>query len=457
MFRLWFALYAPGGETSASSHGLFAETLAREEIEATFTVEPARGPGVLFFTRFDSTLLDLVRTASRDGKDRVIAVALSKQDLSDERWTWRLLEAGASDVTTWTNPAGAACHIAARFRRWSVVDEIVDSPLIKDNLVGRSREWIATLRAIVEAARFTDAPVLILGESGTGKELAARVVHTLDPRPEKGELVVLDCTTIVPELSGSEFFGHERGAFTGAAGPRDGAFALADRGTLFLDEVGELPLKLQSQLLRVVQEHTFKRVGGNSWQRTEFRLVCATNRDLADEVANGGFRRDLYYRLASTVIRLPPLSERQEDIMPLVRHFMRNFDVDGHAPELDAELREFLLHREYPGNVRDLKQAVGRVMHRHAGVGLVTVADLPQEERPCHHALRDWRDGLFESAVRRAVTLGAHLKDIGKAAEEIAVRVAVNDEDGNLQRAAERLGVTDRALQLRRSARRLAD
>jgi transcriptional regulator with GAF, ATPase, and Fis domain len=174
----------------------------------------------------------------------------------------------------------------------------VNSPLVRNNLIGQSLAWNSVLRQIIEVARFTDASVLIMGESGTGKELVARLIHTLNPHTKKRDLVVVDCTTIVPDLSGSEFFGHERGAFTGALAPRDGAFALADGGTLFLDEVGELPLGLQAQLLRVVQERTYKRVGDNTWQRTDFRLVCATNREPLQEVQQGRFRCDLYYRLS---------------------------------------------------------------------------------------------------------------------------------------------------------------
>ena len=133
------------------------------------------------------------------------------------------------------------------------------------------------------------------------------MIHRLDSRLEKRELVIVDCTTIVPELSGSEFFGHERGAFTSAIAAREGAFALADRGTLFLDEVGELPIGLQAELLRVVQERTYKRVGSNAWKNTSFRLVCATNRDLLQEQAHGRFRRDFYYRIAAWTCRLPAL------------------------------------------------------------------------------------------------------------------------------------------------------
>src|SRR5205085_578959 len=197
---------------------------------------------------------------------------------------------------------------------------------------------------VIEIALFSDGSVLLLGESGTGKELLARLVHTLDPRPDKGELVVLDCTTVVPELAGSEFFGHERGAFTGAAASRDGAFALADRGTLFLDEVGELPLALQAQLLRVVQERTYKRVGSNVWKQTNFRLICATHRDLRQDVAAGRFRGDFYHRIASRVCRIPALRERRDDILPLTEHFLRELGGDA-EPGFDPGVGELLAQR----------------------------------------------------------------------------------------------------------------
>jgi transcriptional regulator with GAF, ATPase, and Fis domain len=315
--------------------------------------------------------------------------------------------------------------------------------------------WKSVLHQVVEIARFTDASVLITGESGTGKELMARLIHTLDPQPNKRDLVVLDCTTIVPELSGSEFFGHERGAFTGAIAPRDGAFALADGGTLFLDEVGELPLGLQAQLLRVVQERTYKRVGGNTWHRTNFRLVCATNKDLLQAVTQRAFRSDLYYRIAGTICHLPPLRNRAEDTLRLVRHFMQQIRSGEELPELDGPVRDYLLKREYPGNVRDLKQVVSRFMYRHVGPGPITVGDIPEEERPAVEFGFDWCGESFECAIRRALALGVGLKDLSRALTETAIRIAVEDEEGNLQRAARRLGVTDRTLQIRRAARRV--
>ena len=194
--------------------------------------------------------------------------------------------------------------------------------------------WRSALRDIVEVGYFSDVDVLISGESGTGKELAAQLIHTLDQRPGKQDLVVVDCTTIVPSLSGSELFGHERGAFTGAVAAREGAFALADGGTLLLDEVGELPQELQAELLRVVQEGTYKRVGSNRWQKTRFRLVCATNRDLEADCEAGTFRSDLFFRLAAARIRMPALRERAEDVACLAEHFLAAWD--GEAPPLSS-------------------------------------------------------------------------------------------------------------------------
>jgi transcriptional regulator with GAF, ATPase, and Fis domain len=315
--------------------------------------------------------------------------------------------------------------------------------------------WISLLRQVVEAACFTDASILLTGETGTGKELVAHLIHALSPQRNKRELVLVDCTTIVPELSGSELFGHERGAFTGAVVARDGAFALANGGTLFLDEVGELAPGLQSQLLRVAQEHTFKRVGSNTWHTTDFRLVCATNRDLLHEEAQGRFRRDLYYRIASWTFTLPPLRDRPEDILPLARHFMQELHPGQEPAELDEPVQEYLLTRNYPGNVRDLRNLALRMAYRHIGPGPITVGDIPADERPPAAPDRDsWRHGAFEQSVRQALLYGVGLREIRRVAEDTAIRIAIDEENNNLQRAARRLDVTDRALQMRRAEQR---
>ena len=409
------------------------------------------GPGVLCFSAISQHLCERLRELSRNGIERVIAVAVSAPHLTNHD-AWRLIQAGASDVLAWNSGATPATVIAARLERWAAIDTLLRSPLVQHNLVGRSSAWIAVLRQVVEVAHFTDASVLITGETGTGKELVARLIHSLDLRSDKRDLIVLDCTTIVPELSGSEFFGHERGAFTNAVAPRDGAFALADGGTLFLDEVGELPLELQAQLLRAVQEHVYKRVGSNTWHRTKFRLVCATNRDLLQEEARGQFRRDLYYRIAAWSCKLPALRERLDDVIPLVRHFMRQLRPDHEPPDLDEPVRQYLLTRDYPGNVRDLRQLVFRLMYHHVGPGPITIGDIPEDERPAAaFAAEDWHDAAFEQAIRQALAMDVGLKDLRRIVENIAVRIAIGDADGNLQRAATKLGVTDRALQIRRA------
>ena len=202
------------------------------------------GPGIVLFDQADPASLEALREAAMLTHQRILAVAHQPSGLADGA-CWRLLSAGASDALVWRGTVESTRDIAARLERWAEVERLLDSPRVRDCVVGRSAGWLQVVRQVIEVATFTGASVLLLGESGTGKEEIARLIHDLDARPEKRELVTLDCTTVVPELSGSEFFGHEKGAFTGAVAPRDGAFALADGGTLFIDEVGELSLSLQ--------------------------------------------------------------------------------------------------------------------------------------------------------------------------------------------------------------------
>lgn len=402
-------------------------------------------PGVIFSNEVTPKICQQLHELSRNGQIQIL-VCCDAAMPSDA--VWQLLEAGAADILVGSGWHTIIHEIISRLQRWEAVDRMVHSPLVQNVLVGESQALKTILRQVVEVAHFTDASVLVLGESGTGKELLANLIHTLDPRPDKGDLVILDCTTIVPELSGSEFFGHERGAFTGAASSRDGVFALANGGTLFLDEVGELSLTLQTQLLRVIQEHTFKRVGGNAWQRTSFRLVCATNRDLWAQVQRGEFRADLYYRIASYVCHLPPLRARSEDILPLANHFLKVSYPDQDPPELDAPVQEYLLRREYPGNVRDLKQVIARMLCRHAGKGAITVGCIPPDDRPMWtEDWKEWRDTGFERAIRIALNRGVGLKAISRNTEETAFRIVLEQVNGNTQQAAQLLGVTDRTVQ----------
>jgi transcriptional regulator with GAF, ATPase, and Fis domain len=269
----------------------------------------------------------------------------------------------------------------------------------------------------------------------------------VDPRPEKGQFVVIDCTTMTPDLAGSELFGHEQGAFTGATYRREGALALADKGTLFLDEIGELPVVLQAKILRAVQEHIYKRVGSNTWQQSDFRLICATNRNLEEEMQQGQFRSDLFFRISGLICTLPPLRERTEDILPLVQHFFRELRSEE-APELDTRVQEYFLSHNYPGNVRELKHRVMRVIHRYTGFGPLSIGCIPPYERESEQdkLIKD-----FEQLISRLLASGRGLKEIRRLAEETAVRLAITDANGKLKVAAQRLGVTDRALQMRQA------
>jgi transcriptional regulator with GAF, ATPase, and Fis domain len=398
--------------------------------------------GVVVFAGNTAAAAEAIRKNVNGGSGCLIALH-SGDELGDE--SWELLRAGASDVIAWSD--ASARQVAERLRRWQAIDELVECSHVREFLVGDSPAWRAVLRDAVEVARFTDTAVLITGESGTGKERVAQLIHELDPRRNKKQLVVLDCSTVVPSLSGSEFFGHEKGAFTGASAPRSGAFELADGGTLFLDEVGELPTPLQAELLRVIQEGTFKRVGSNTWRKSTFRLICATNRDLTTEQGMGTFRSDFYYRIAGCTLHLPSLRDRAEDILPLFRHFFREAHPEREPPELEGPVRDLLLSRPYPGNVRDLRSLVLRIAPRYLGAGVVTTGDIPDHERPVpSQPVAGWRSRAFEDGIRRGLSAGATLEEITAAAAKVAKELAMSREGGDIHRAARSLGISERTL-----------
>ena len=234
-------------------------------------------------------------------------------------------------------------------------------------LIVESALFKAAMATVDEVAP-TDVNVLLLGESGTGKELVAREIHRRSKR-SGGPLVAVNCACLPRELFESEFFGHVKGAFTGAHRDRTGRFALADGGTLFLDEVAEIPLDMQAKLLRVIQEGRYERVGEGITQQADVRIIAATNRDLAAEVEAGRFRRDLYYRLSVFPIELPPLRDRLEAIAPLARHFIgvSSAELKIVPPVLDDEALRQLRGHSWPGNVRELHNVIRRAVIRSRG------------------------------------------------------------------------------------------
>jgi len=234
-----------------------------------------------------------------------------------------------------------------------------------EQIVGRSPAMTQVLRL---ADRITDLkiPVLIVGESGTGKELLARAIHFNGPR-RRARLVGENCAAIPANLMESEFLGYERGAFTGANRDHPGLFEQADQGTLFLDEVGEMSLDLQKKFLRVLEEGQVRRLGGKTAIPVDFRLISATNRDLGGLLESGGFREDLYYRIAGVVIEVPPLRERNEDVPPLVAHFLKELGDLGRALRIEPAALELLVAYEWPGNVRELRNEVQRLVALQVG------------------------------------------------------------------------------------------
>jgi two-component system NtrC family response regulator len=291
---------------------------------------------------------------------------------------------------------------------------------------GRMQEVLSLVRRVAPS----DATVLIRGESGTGKELIARALHYASPRAA-GPLVKVNCAALAESLLEAELFGHEKGAFTGAVASRKGRFELADGGSIFLDEIGDLPPHLQVKLLRVLQEREFERVGSSRPIKVDVRLLAATHRNLEALVREGRFREDLYYRINVVTIALPPLRERREDLPPLIEHFLRVFaGKNGKTVRgLTREAREALLRYDYPGNIRELENLMERavVLTRDDVIG---VEDLPLAlEAP---APTSGEDAGLIAAV--------------EGLERRMIREALAEADGTQTRAAELLGISERVL-----------
>jgi transcriptional regulator with GAF, ATPase, and Fis domain len=366
----------------------------------------------------------------------------------------RLAADGAADIVFCSDAAGLCDESLARLVRLREILTLARSRAVRERVVGASAQWDETLERVVEAAIFSDSSFTLTGESGTGKDLLARLIHDISPRRKEGPFVVVDCTTLRGELMGSELFGHARGAFTNAINAREGAIGLADGGTLFLDEIGELDPPLQAQLLRVIQEHVYKRVGEDTWRRSDFRLVCATNRNLVDEVRDGRFRRDLYYRVTQCTLRLPALRERREDIPALVRHFLAQSRGDASAPAVAPEVLQLLAGMDFPGNVRELRNLVLRMHDRQRGFRQLSIGALPRELRPAPAAVEErWR-GELRSGIEGALSGGVGLSDLKRLVAQISYQVALDRSGGSAGEAARIVQQSRRMVEHARSSQR---
>lgn len=304
-------------------------------------------------------------------------------------------------------------------------------------LVGLSLQ-ICEVRRLIEKLGHSRAPVLLLGESGTGKEVVARAIHDANPA---GEFVPIDCGALVGPLLESELFGHTKGAFTGAAEAKKGLVAVADGGTAFFDEIGDLPLEMQVKLLRLLQEREFRPVGSVKQQKVNIRVIAATHHNLARDVERGAFRQDLYYRLNIVTLRLPALRDRKSDIPELVGHFLRRF---GATHRLTPETMDAMMKYDWPGNVRELQNSVERMVALNTGPWL-HVADLPsslQNHREAQATLSSAAAAGSEAAP--LPLLHAPPRPNGlflPAVEKETILKALGATHGDRARAAQMLGI----------------
>jgi two-component system NtrC family response regulator len=310
------------------------------------------------------------------------------------------------------------------------------------SIIGKNARMQEIYRLIEKVAP-TPASVLITGESGTGKELVARAIHVNSPR-EKGPFISVNCAALPETLLESELFGHERGAFTGATSLRKGRFELADTGTLFLDEIGDIPLAVQSKLLRVLQERSFERVGGDRLISVDVRIITATNRDLKNEVDEGRFREDLYYRLNVLHIHMPPLRERADDIPMLAEHFINKFAKMLKKPDLriSGEALRYLVGLPWEGNVRELENTIERA-------AILCSGDIikPEDVHPGTGSGKEETYWSPDVDFEKFLPTNLPLPEVLSGVEERIVKRALEDADYVQARAADALGITKSLLQ----------
>lgn len=343
-----------------------------------------------------------------------------------------------------------------------VEDEKIQGVMKRLGVVGQSREMLAIFRWVVRVAALSDLPALVTGETGTGKEVLVNALHRLDEKRCHGPFVALNCSAINPNLAESELFGHRRGAFTGAEAGRKGLIRSAEGGVLFLDEIGDLDASLQAKLLRVIQERRVLGVGDDREVDVSVRVIAATNRDLGELVQQGRFREDLFHRLNTLSVHLPPLRQRTDDIGPLVEHFLDRHRLPEHSGEaLSAgpEFIEALKLMRLPGNARELEHLVARVVSDRETAEPLRLLDLPADawrelavgESPSQ--LHEAAEAHSASPEELRAQLARVLDDNGwnltrslEFCERLLLESALQRADGNQTQTAKLLGITARSV-----------
>jgi two-component system response regulator AtoC len=312
----------------------------------------------------------------------------------------------------------------------------------RQNIIGGS-ESMAKIFDIIKKVALTTTTILVTGETGTGKELVAEAIHRNSPR-RNNPFIKINCSAIAENLMESELFGYEKGAFTGAVGSKPGRFELAHKGTLFLDEVGEVPKEMKVKLLRVLQDQEFERVGGINTIKVDVRLVAATNRNLLQEVKEGRFREDLYYRLNVMPIHIPPLRERKDDIPPLTEYFIQKFNrkLDRQVKSVDSDVMELFYDHDWPGNIRELENLIERLLLMAQGE-TITMKEVPAELLLAIEAREATEGEISEKSFKNII------KEKTEEVEKKLIIKVLGECEGNISKAARQLGLSRRGLHLK--------
>jgi two-component system response regulator AtoC len=312
------------------------------------------------------------------------------------------------------------------------------------HFLGGSRE-IKSIQAQIPRIGWSEAPVLVQGETGSGKEVLARELHASSPRANK-VFLKLNCAALPSELVESELFGYERGAFTGAFQKKAGMFELADGGTLLLDEIGDMDVRLQAKLLQVLQDHEFQRIGGKDTVRVNVRIIAATHRDLDKAIASRSFREDLFYRLNVITLHVPPLRQRKEDILPLAHHLLKKHAVPGMpAPDLTPELQNAILAYDWPGNVRELENMMRKLVILRDSEGLALELRTRIAPKPIASEDMPRQTGIPVGASDNSSIL-EQVTQAKQQAETDAIRAALQSTHWNRKQAAALLKIDYKAL-----------